>query len=94
MLFPFDGGGWFGADVVDYAVDASDLVDDVVGDFSEEVVGEVYPVGCHSVGGRYGAERNSVLVGALIAHDTNRLYGEEDYASLPYLVIETFGAES
>jgi len=50
MLLPFDGGGWFGADVVDYAVDASDLVDDVVGDFGKEVVGEVYPVGCHTIG--------------------------------------------
>ena len=30
--FPFDGGGGFGGDVVDDAVDAADFVDDAIGD--------------------------------------------------------------
>ena len=38
-LFPFDGAGGFGADVVDDAVDGLDFVDDAVGDAGEEIVG-------------------------------------------------------
>ncbi len=33
MLFPFNGGGWLGADVVGDAIDAAHLVDDAVGYF-------------------------------------------------------------
>ena len=34
-LFPFDGAGGFGADIVDHAVDAMDFVDDSVGKGAE-----------------------------------------------------------
>jgi len=34
-LFPLDGAGGFGTDVVDDAVDAFDFVDDAVGNFAE-----------------------------------------------------------
>ncbi len=50
LLFPLDCGWWFGGDVVDYAVDAADFVDDLVADLSEELVGKVYPVGSHAIG--------------------------------------------
>ena len=33
-LFPFDGAGGFGADVIDDSVDPMNLVDDAVGEFS------------------------------------------------------------
>jgi hypothetical protein len=48
-LFPFDGGGRFGGDVVDTTVDTLDFVDDSVGDFLEDFVGEFEPVGSHKV---------------------------------------------
>ena len=35
FLFPFDGGGWFGGNVVDDAVDAWHLVDDTIGDAAQ-----------------------------------------------------------
>ena len=68
-LFPLDGARRLGGDVVADAVDAADVVDDVVGDFGEEVVGEVGPVGCHGVGGGDGAQGYGAFVGAFVAHD-------------------------
>ena len=40
-LLPLDGCGRFGGDVVDYAVDPLDLVDDVVRHVGQELVGPV-----------------------------------------------------
>lgn len=49
-LFPLDCGRGFGGDVVANAVDAADLVDDVVADAGHEIVGQMGPVGGHGVG--------------------------------------------
>ena len=38
-LLPLDGCGWLGGDVVADAVDATDLVDDLVRDLRHEIVG-------------------------------------------------------
>lgn len=45
QLFPFDGGGGFGGDVVDDAVDAGNFVYDADADGVEDVVGDADPVG-------------------------------------------------
>ena len=55
-LLPLDRCRRFGGDVVHYAVDPFDLVDDVVADLGEEVIREMEPVGGHGVGGDNGAE--------------------------------------
>jgi len=68
---PFDGGGGFAGDVVHDAVDASDFVDDAVGDAGHNLVGEVDPVGGHEVGGLDGPEGDDVFVAAVIAHDAD-----------------------
>jgi len=39
-LFPLDGRGGLGRDVVNDAVDPFDFVDDAIGDAAEEIVGE------------------------------------------------------
>ncbi len=77
-LFPFDGAGGFGGDVVDDAVDAGDFVDDAAADAGEEVVGEAGPVGGHEVFGGDGAEGDDFLVGTAVAHDADAFDGEED----------------
>ncbi len=59
-LFPFDGAGGFGGDVVDDAVDAGDLVDDPAGDGFEDVVRDFGPVGGHAVLARHRAEGDAV----------------------------------
>lgn len=45
MSLPLDGCGWFGVDVVANAVHSLYLINNVVGDLCQEVVGEE----CHSL---------------------------------------------
>ena len=81
---------WLRRDVVADAVDALHLVDDVVRDLCQEVVGQVRPVGCHGIGAGDGSERYGIVVGALVAHHADAPHvGEQDGACLPYLVVET-----
>ena len=75
MLFPFNGGRWFGADIVGNAIDAAHLVDDAIGYFGQKRIRQMTPIGGHAVGGAYRSERNCVFVGAFVAHDANGLDG-------------------
>ena len=63
-LFPLDGAGGFGADIVDHAVDSVDLVDDAVGELSEQFVRQVRPVCGHTIGAGNRANGNHVFVSA------------------------------
>ena len=54
-LFPLDCGWRLGGDVIDYAVDAAHLVDDLVAYLCQEFVGEVYPVSGHAICRDHGA---------------------------------------
>ena len=74
--FPLDRRRRLGADVVDDAVDAAHFVDDPVGDAAEHVVRKGIPVGRHAVGARHGAEREDVLVGAVVAHHADAAHRE------------------
>lgn len=87
-LFPLDGCRRLGGDVVGYAVDAANFVDDLVRYFSQEVVGQMGPVGGHGVGRSHGAERHGTFVGAFVAHDAYALNRKEDGSCLPHFVIE------
>ena len=49
FLLPLDGCGWLGRDVVADAVDATYLVDNLVGDLGQEVVRQMCPVGSHGI---------------------------------------------
>lgn len=82
-LFPFDGGGGLGGDVVNDSVDAPDLVDDAVGDGGQGVVGESCPVRGHGVQGVDGPYGAGVFVCALVAHDAHGAAGEKDGEGLP-----------
>lgn len=48
-LLPLDGGRRLGGDIVDATVDTLHLVDDTVGNTSQQVVGEAIPVGSHVI---------------------------------------------
>jgi hypothetical protein len=51
-------------------------------------VGEWDPVGGHAVFAMDGANGASVGVGALVAHDSYRLYGQKDGEGLPDFLLE------
>src|SRR5574340_200241 len=75
--FPLDRRRRLAADVVDDTVDAAYFVDDAVGDLAEQGVGQFGPVGGHEVLGLHGAQRDHVIIGAAVAHDTDRLHRQK-----------------
>ena len=87
-LFPLDGAGGFGADVVDYAVYAGDFVYYPVGDYAQDFIGNLGPVCCHAVAAVYAAEGDNVVIGALVAHNPDGFDGEQHAEGLPDFIIE------
>ena len=87
-LLPLDCGWWLGADVVADAVNALDLVDDLVAHPVHELIGEFSPIGSHCVNAGYSTQGNSVVKGALIAHYAYGAVSQKDCAGLPDLVVE------
>ena len=92
-LLPLDRCGRFRADIVDDAVDSFHAVDDVVGHFREEIVGQMDPVGRHAVRRSDGAQRDATLVGPLVAHHADALDRQEDGSRLPHLVVKSGGTQ-
>lgn len=70
------------------------MVDDVIGYFGKEVVGEVGPVGCHGICRSDGTKCYGALICALVAHYPYALHGEQYYPCLPYLVIQAVVAQT
>ena len=93
-LFPLDGRGRLGGDVVDAAVHAAHAADDGIGDFGQEVVGQRCPGGRHAVGRVDGTQGHDVLVGALVAHDADAPDRQKHDAGLPYFVVEAVVAQA
>ena len=88
VLFPLDGGGGLGGDIVDDTIDALHLVDDAGGDLVQHIVGDAGPVGSHEVAGGDGAERQGVIVGAAVAHDAHGAgIGEDGKVLVDVLVL-------
>lgn len=54
-LFPLNGRRRFAADIINYAVDAFDFIDDAVGYFAQQRIRQLCPVCGHKVAGDYGA---------------------------------------
>ena len=77
ILFPFDCGGGFGADVVNDTVYAFDGIDYFVWDGRKKHFFELVEIGCHTVGWCYGTETDDILVAAFIAHDAYSLNRKE-----------------
>ena len=65
--FPLHRGRRLRRDVVDYAVDGTNLVCDAAGCGGEDVVRDARPVGGHKVVRRYREERDGVTVRSRIA---------------------------
>ena len=77
LLLPLDRRGGFTADIKDRTIDAADFIDDAIGYFARQFMGKMCPVGGHKVLGLYCTQGNDVLIGASIAHNANRLYGQK-----------------
>ena len=70
-LFKLNRSWWFARQIVEYSVYASYLVDDSAHYRLEDVEWNVGCLGGHEVNGVDCAERNGIIVGTLIAHDSD-----------------------
>lgn len=86
-LFPLDGRGRLGRNVVAYAVGARDLGNDAAGDAGQDVVGQLGPIGGHGIAGLDGTQDDRALIGALVTHDANGLDVGQDREILPAAVL-------
>ena len=75
---PLDRARRFARDVVDDAVDAFDFVADAVGNAGEQFVGKAHPIGRHAVLALDDPQSNRIFVGALVAHDADRLHRKQN----------------
>ena len=91
-LFPFNGRGRFGCDVVDDAVDVGHLVDNADTDPVQHVVGDAGPVSSHKVRGSNSTQSQGVVVGAAVAHDANAAgIGQDGEVLVHVLVLASLG---
>ena len=75
---PLDRAGWFAGDVVTDAVDAFDFVADAARNAREQFVRKPDPVGSHAVLTFDDSKHDRIFVSALVAHHTDRLYGQQN----------------
>ena len=69
-----------------------DLIDDAGGGTVEDVVGDTSPIGGHEVGGGDAAQRQGVVVGAEVAHNTHRAHvGQHRKVLVDRFVQASFG---
>src|ERR1700730_7549312 len=83
LLLPLNRSRRFRRDVIYYAVDAADFIDDTSGNCFEDVVRERNPVSSHTVLRVHRANGAGVSVGTLVAHHADRHYGQQDGKRLP-----------
>src|SRR6266478_7209630 len=93
ILLPLDGGRRLRRDVVHDPVHTLHLVDDAAREPGEEIAGQPRPVGRHAVARGDGADGDHVLIGALVAHDADRLDRQEDGERLPEVAVEVGRAD-
>src|SRR5580698_10832296 len=87
-LLPFDGAGWFGADVINNASHATNFVHDASGHAFQNFTGEAHPVGGHGIVGFDNPNGYSKAVGTVVTHDAYASNGEQNGKGLPNLAIE------
>src|SRR5205814_1256999 len=71
LLFPLDGGGWFGADIVHHAIHAAYFINDAIAHRRQRIKGNACPVGGHEVAALDGADGDDRIVRARIAHHSD-----------------------
>src|ERR1051325_11734783 len=73
--FPFDRGGRLRRYVVGDSIHAADFIRNPARDPRQQIVRQARPVGGHAVDALDRADRDHVVVGALVAHHADRPHG-------------------
>src|SRR5689334_14283250 len=87
-LFPFNGSGWFGADIIHYTIYTLHFINNIVAYFGKKFERKMAPVRGHAIGAAHGAKGHHTFISALIAHYAHTLDGQENCARLPYFAIK------
>ena len=74
-------------------VHALHLIDDACGDPPQKHVGQVHPIGRHSVRALDDTQRHVILIGSAVPHDTHCLHGKKHSKALPDLPVPVGGLE-
>src|SRR5215471_4326212 len=90
-LFPLDRAGRFARYVKADSIDATNLVNDAIRNARQDFVWNSYPIGSHSVLALHDAERDTVFVGALIAHYAYRPDWQKNGELLPDFIVPVGG---
>src|SRR5690606_16772880 len=86
---PLNGGGGFGRDVVDDAVNAADFVDDALAHRRQDVVGAAGPVGGHGVLAGHRADSADPGIGPVVAHHAGGVNRQQHGKELPNFASES-----
>src|SRR4029077_15560054 len=71
VLFPLNGAGRFGTDVVDYSGDTRDFVHDPGRNTFQDVPWEANPIGSHRVFGFHNPDSHGQAIRAAVAHNAD-----------------------
>jgi hypothetical protein len=88
ILFPLNGAGRFGTDVVYNPADFFDLIGDQIGYFQHVLSRKVKNISCHAVQAHYGSQGENITVIPVIARNPYALYREQNRKGLPNLMVE------
>src|SRR5699024_9890682 len=87
-LFPLDGRGRLGGDVVDDPVYTRNLIDNPAADLLQHLIRDAGPVAGHTVDAGNRADRDSVVIGTPVAHNADAADVGQDGEILPDLTVE------
>ena len=88
-LFPLNGVGWFGTDVINYAINAFYFINNAAGNFAKQRVGESGPVWGHGIGAGHRTNSCNVFVNPPVSHNSHAFQWEEHDKVLPELLVQT-----
>ena len=74
VSFPLYRPWRLGRNIVNYAIDAADFIDDAVGNGAEESHVEAIEIGRHAVSRSHGPKRTDKFIRTVIAHHPHRAH--------------------
>ena len=87
-LFPLNRCWRFGGDIVYHAVNAGNLIHNTAADLRQHLIGNPRPIAGHTVYAGNGTDRNGVVVGTPVAHNTHAADVRQNGEVLPDLAIQ------
>ena len=88
-LLELDRGGRLAGAIVEHAIDMLDLIHDAAGDSAQDIPGHVIAFGSHEVGGGDSTQSHSVVIRALVTHNTDAAHVGQSCVILVDFLVQT-----